>query len=398
MKPLMTSLDLFSGVGGITRALEGFARPIAYCEIDKDCQEVLKVRMEDGSLPKANIYDDVRKLNAKTLKVTAVDMIVGGWPCQDLSAMGLKKGLAGAKSGLIYEVFRLTDELNPKMLLLENVPLILKNGFDVLLEEFVVKRNYELRWANISASSVGALHVRKRWFGLLIKKGTKLPLDWGGHSYKPAFTNMVKEGVPRMVDPTVKAERADMNKRAAMLGNSVVPDAVRFAFLTLLSGFKWSVRSVKSPVHTAPLLDIPTSIKYMPSMKLHGKAYRPTPSQSGPPRWGYALPGSNIMYKVKRPRLAKPRLALVFDPKLFKGMAKGKLSSELVKKQVHCKVWNTPRFTSHTSNVLTKRALRDLPSQLRYEINTPNHLRKGIIHPRFVEWLMGYPLDYTKRK
>jgi site-specific DNA-cytosine methylase len=395
MKPLMTSLDLFSGVGGITRALEGFTKPIAYCEIDPYCQQVLRRQMTQGTLARAPILEDVRHVNAKVLKASRVDVIVGGWPCQDLSSMGLKKGLEGKRSGLIYEVFRLTDELKPKMLFLENVPMILKNGFDVLVKEFVQKRGYELRWAVIPASAVGALHVRKRWFCLLIKKGAKIPAVWKGKpGYKPFFQQPQNlQEPPRMIVVPDKKERSEMHRRAWMMGNSVVPDAVRLAFLTLIGGFR-TVQGCSTAQHTTThLLGIPVSVKTVPLQYLQAS---PMQASLIPSSWGYISPESpSILYKVNRPKMAKPKLKLTFDPRLYKAHAKGAVTSDLLTKPVKRIVWNTPRHTSHTSNVMTMRALRDLPSQVRFEVNTPNHLRKGIIHPQFVEWLMGYPRDYT---
>jgi hypothetical protein len=57
--------------------------------------------------------------------------------------------------------------------------------------------------------------------------------------------------------------------------------------------------------------------------------------------------------------------------------------------------WSTPRHSSHTSNVITTRTCRDLPTQVRFERKTPDHLRRGVLNPEFVEWMMGYPKGYT---
>ena len=168
---MLLSLDLFSGVGGMTLALHGIAEPVAYCEIDRHAQHVLMARMQDGSLPMAPIYDDVRTLTQQELSSTHIDIIVGGWPCQDLSPFGLRKGLqSGTRSGLVSEVSllkkikkKLADELKPKAIFLENVPAILGNGMDQLIREFVRKRGYEMRWAVIPASSWGH-HTREAGF------------------------------------------------------------------------------------------------------------------------------------------------------------------------------------------------------------------------------------------
>ena len=75
---MLRSLDLFSGIGGISIALSEYCKTIAYCEIDPFCQSVLLQRMQEGYLSKAPIWDDIRTLNTEDLE--AVDIIVGGFP------------------------------------------------------------------------------------------------------------------------------------------------------------------------------------------------------------------------------------------------------------------------------------------------------------------------------
>ena len=83
---MLNGLDLFSGIGGITLALQEWIRPIAYCEIDSYCQSILLQRMQEGNLPKAPIWDDIRTLSTKELP--SIDIIYGGFPCQDISKIG----------------------------------------------------------------------------------------------------------------------------------------------------------------------------------------------------------------------------------------------------------------------------------------------------------------------
>jgi site-specific DNA-cytosine methylase len=397
MSPLMTSLDLFSGVGGITHALSGIAKPIAYCEIDKGCQQILQKLMKKGMIPKANIQDDVKNLRAKTLGVKSVDMIIGGWPCQDLSMMGKRKGLKGERSGLIYEIFRLTDELSPGLLFLENVPAVLNSDFDIIITEFVVKRGYELRWVVLPASALGAHHVRKRWFGLFIKpsfmKKVHGQLSWlSTAGYQPFFNNKPKEP-SRMVLPKSSTERSESQTRAQILGNSVVPDAVRSAFLILASGFMCT--SNDGCVNFKTLLTKPQKIKLSQIPDNLGDP----PKKPSPTSWGFVKAGTKMLISVKQPRMPTPNLKLVIDPKSFK--KKGYVSNpanttDIYTKRVVIKSWSTPRHTSGSCIILTHRSIRDLPTQVRFEVNTPNQLRSGIIAPNFLEWLMGYPKDWTK--
>jgi len=158
----INGLDLFSGIGGISLALKDYVRPIAYCEIDPYCQGVLLSRMADESLCNGTIWDDIKTLDGNIFK-GAVDIIYGGFPCQDISVAGHGKGLAGERSGLFYEIVRLLRETRPKFLFLENVPAITGRGGVEVVKE-ITKMGYDCRWCVISAASVGALHRRERWF------------------------------------------------------------------------------------------------------------------------------------------------------------------------------------------------------------------------------------------
>ena len=88
----MHGLDLFSGIGGISFALQDWIEPIAFCEIEKYCQAVLLSRMHNGELAKAPIWDNITTLQGSFLP--KIDIIYGGFPCQDISIAGLGTGLS----------------------------------------------------------------------------------------------------------------------------------------------------------------------------------------------------------------------------------------------------------------------------------------------------------------
>lgn len=104
----MYGLDLFSGIGGLTKSLEGYVIPLAYCEIDAYARGVLLSRMHTRDIPLAPIWDDVSTLRGAMLP--RVDIIYGGFPCQDISVAGRGEGLGGKRSGLFFEIVRLVKE------------------------------------------------------------------------------------------------------------------------------------------------------------------------------------------------------------------------------------------------------------------------------------------------
>jgi len=164
----MNGLDLFSGIGGLSLALSEYVRTVAYCEINKYCQAVLLSRMHCKELDKAPIWDDIRTLTKSNLP--EIDIIFGGFPCQDISCAGLGKGLESERSGLFYEIKRLCSEIKPRFVFLENVPAITSRGGTEVVRE-IASLGYDCRWCIISAASIGALHKRERWFLLAHSNG-----------------------------------------------------------------------------------------------------------------------------------------------------------------------------------------------------------------------------------
>ncbi len=119
---MLTVGSLFSGIGGLDLGLERAGMEVRWqVEIDKAAQSVLRRHWPDTAL-----YDDVTALGGD---IERVDLICGGFPCQDLSVAGRRAGLAGERSGLFYEFMRVVGELSPTWVLIENVPgLLSSNG------------------------------------------------------------------------------------------------------------------------------------------------------------------------------------------------------------------------------------------------------------------------------
>lgn len=157
----MRALSLFTGYGGIDLALsEYITEVVAYVEIEEYAQKIIAYRMADGTIKRAPILADVKNVRCYP---GACDIIYGGFPCQDISIAGNGKGLEGERSGLFYEIVRLTKEARPSFVFLENVPAIRTRGLEQVIKEFA-EMGYDCRWTMLSAESVGAPHKRERWF------------------------------------------------------------------------------------------------------------------------------------------------------------------------------------------------------------------------------------------
>jgi len=161
-------LDLFSGIGGFSLGLErtGGFETVAFCEIEPFPRAILAKHW-----PEVPCYDDVRTLTADKLVADgiAVDIITGGFPCQDISVAGLQAGIAeGTRSGLWSECVRLIGELQPKYAIFENVanllvgPSELPGGWFSRILIDLASLGYDAEWENIPASAVGAPHRRER--------------------------------------------------------------------------------------------------------------------------------------------------------------------------------------------------------------------------------------------
>ena len=153
--------SLFTGVGGFDL---GFERAGMECtwqvEFDKACQNVLRKHWSETEL-----FDDVRTVGKHNLK--PVDVICGGFPCQDVSIAGKRAGLAGERSGLWHEFARIIDELEPKWVVIENVPGLLSSnkGQDfATVIRWLAERGYGVAWRILDSQYFGVAQRRRRVF------------------------------------------------------------------------------------------------------------------------------------------------------------------------------------------------------------------------------------------
>ena len=149
--------SLFAGIGGIDLGLERAGMTCVWqVEIDDYCRRVLAKHWPD-----VQRFEDVRKCGKRNLE--PVDLIAGGFPCQDISDAGKRAGIDGERSGLWSEFARIIRELRPRYVLVENVAALLGRGMDRVLGG-LASCGYDAEWECIPAAAVGAPHIRDRVF------------------------------------------------------------------------------------------------------------------------------------------------------------------------------------------------------------------------------------------
>ena len=152
-------LDLFSGIGGFSLAAKWVWGDdldiVGFCEIEPYAQKVLK-----KNFPGVPIHEDIKKLRGD--EFNEIDLITGGFPCQDISQAGKGAGIKeGTRSGLWFELLRVIGDIRPRFALIENVPMLTIRGGTGVIED-LTEIGYDTEWQIISAKDVGAWHLRKR--------------------------------------------------------------------------------------------------------------------------------------------------------------------------------------------------------------------------------------------
>ena len=215
--------SLFAGIGGFDLGLERAGMECAWqVEIDDYCRKVLAKHW-----PHVARYEDVRECGKHNLE--PVDLVCGGFPCQDISHAGKRAGIKeGNRSGLWSEFFRIICDLRPRFVLVENVAALFVRGMDVVLGDLAAC-GYDAEWQCLPAAYFGAPHPRDRIFivahpngqrcqGHEIFTNAKLPMP-----EKPCRAWATQPPVLRMADGL----SIDVDRLRA-LGNAVVPQVAEW--------------------------------------------------------------------------------------------------------------------------------------------------------------------------
>jgi len=230
----LTFGSLFAGIGGFDL---GFERAGMECrwqvEIDPFCQKVLAKHWPD-----VERYGDVRECGRHNL--SAVDVICGGFPCQDVSVAGKGAGLDGKRSGLWFEYARIIREIRPRWVVVENVPGLLSidagRGMGTILRD-LAKSGYDAEWDVLPASAFGAPHLRYRTFILAypnsgrLQRWNYLAPHYDGKIKKRPISSLVSSNWDKLPSPFLYGSGHGVPNRVdrlRALGNAVVPQVAEW--------------------------------------------------------------------------------------------------------------------------------------------------------------------------
>jgi DNA (cytosine-5)-methyltransferase 1 len=180
----MNELALFAGAGGgiLGGHLLGW-RTVCAVEWEAYPASVLCARQNDGLLPSFPIWDDVQTFDGKPWR-GIVDVVSGGFPCQDISAAGKGTGIDGERSRMWKEMARIIGEVRPKFVFVENSPMLTSRGLGTVLGD-LSKMGFNAEWGVISAADVGANHLRERiWIVAQTKMANSSNKRLQGHRNK----------------------------------------------------------------------------------------------------------------------------------------------------------------------------------------------------------------------
>jgi DNA (cytosine-5)-methyltransferase 1 len=157
----LNELALFAGAGGgiLGGLLTGW-RTVCAVERDAWCASVLARRQDDGILAPFPVWSDVRSFDGTQWR-GLVDVVSGGFPCQDISVAGKGAGLDGARSGLWSEFFRIICEVRPRFAFVENSPALTSRGLARVVAD-IASIGADAQWCFAGADDQGAWHQRKR--------------------------------------------------------------------------------------------------------------------------------------------------------------------------------------------------------------------------------------------
>ena len=163
----MNYLSLFSGACGGDLAFQHLLtdfKCVGYVEIDDYCQRVIRQRQKDGLLDEAPIFGCIKDFIHQGYAASyqgMVDLVTGGFPCQDISCAGKGAGIEGERSGLWGEMAEVVRQVRPKHVFVENSPMLTIRGLGTVLKD-LAEMGFDARWGCVSSAETGNIHKRNR--------------------------------------------------------------------------------------------------------------------------------------------------------------------------------------------------------------------------------------------
>lgn len=194
----MNELALFAGAGGgiLGSHLMGW-RTVCAVEREAYPAQVLAQRQNDGILPPFPIWSDVLSFDGKPWR-GIVDVISGGFPCQDISSAGKGAGIDGARSGMWSQMARIIGEVRPRFVFVENSPMLVSRGLVRVISD-LTQMGYDTQWARFSASNFGAPHQRDRLWLVGKSRCERLEARWNDYTqYDGDFTDSTSKHTSSM--------------------------------------------------------------------------------------------------------------------------------------------------------------------------------------------------------
>lgn len=364
----MDTLSFFSGICGLELGIPEYINIKCHCDIDKYCKYLINKRY-----PETDYHDNICTFPKEKYK--NINFIIGGFPCQDISNAGKGKGLSGKRSGLVWNLLKLIEYYKPEFVYLENVSNLKNKGLDKVVN-YLDELGYDTRWCIIQALNAGALHRRARTFMLSKNRNKVSHFTFESIAYKD-FNWLKEPNIPRVIENPKK-------ERIKCLGNAVVPDQSRLAF-HILCGSE-DTKTINN-------------LEQSWNNSLNTWKFKLL-EKSTLPKFGFYSNGHFYLTKIKLKNNGK------YPPTIQRFKTTHSLPTPTATDYISRKPTNTIKSRAFRPGVNKavnlNRWIEMFPSKETQlpELNEEGYLIenniKGLIpNPQWVEWLMGFPNDWT---
>lgn len=385
----LTHLDLFAGIGGVSLGLKHVAQTKEYCEINPITQQVLIANF-NKHLSAGSIHGDVNTLVPKeTYNLTSLS-----FPCKGLSTAGQRRGFEQKDTRQFFSAVEVLKNYRSPLLFIENVPGVL-GSIDVIKKNLSLL-GYNFFWVVVrSRDAVGAPHHRDRWYGLGVHE-----------SHQSLIPIKPYEKFNFSTAPVLRTNKAicaaESNCRVSMLGNAVVPSTVAYAWNLLGYMANLILFDFKAePAKMKGLYNYSQTTKregfFLTNFKNRFFTVKDWHSFALINNTNKFFTHKNLIWPVSDPLLKFNQTLFFSNSFYYKDKTPEQLKQlnlKAVLSPVYRTTWATPVYSCRPAqNALTERTLTHLYSQIKYEYETVD--RDAPVDPTFIEWMMGYPTNYT---